>query len=46
MDDASRALSTSFFTIAVSRREDQVWTEKREAELQVALLKWNAIVWN
>ena len=34
------------FMVAVSRRKDQVWTEKREAELQRALMKWDTIVRN
>ena len=34
------------FQVAVSRRHDLMWTEKREAELQRALKKWYAIVCN
>ena len=32
------------FMVSVSRRKDQVWTEKREAEWQRALMKWGTIV--
>jgi hypothetical protein len=46
VDDPSHALSQPLFTIAVSRRKDQVWTEKREAELQRALMKWDTIIRN
>ena len=46
VDDKSHALSQPLFTIAVSRRKDQVWTEKREAELQRALMKWDTIIRN
>lgn len=34
------------FQMAVSRRKDQLWTEKRESELQRSLKKWFAIVGN
>ena len=34
------------FQIAVSRRKDKVWTEKRESELQRALMKWDTIIRN
>ena len=46
VDDPSHALSQPLFTIAVSRRKDQVWTEKREAELQRALMKRDTIIRN
>ena len=46
MDDFTHALSQPLFTIAVSRRKDQVWTEKREAELRRALMNWDTIAGN
>ena len=46
-DSKSRThLGKPFFQVAVSRRHDIMWTEKREAELQRALKKWYAIVYN
>ena len=32
------------FQLAISRRNDSTWIEKREAELQRALKKWVSIV--
>ena len=46
MDDFGHALLQPLFTIAVSRRKDQVWTEKREAELRRTLMKWDTIAGN
>ena len=49
-EDVSLAASSDqmkpLFQLAVSRRKDQVWTEKRESELQRALMKWDKIVRN
>jgi hypothetical protein len=45
-DVSSFDFTKPLFMVAVSRRKDQVWTEKREAELQRALMKWDTIVRN
>ena len=45
-DVSSSDFTKPLFMVAVSRRKDQVWTEKREAELQRALMKWDTIVRN
>ena len=45
-DVSSSDFTKPLFMVVVSRRKDQVWTEKREAELQRALMKWDTIVRN
>ena len=46
VDKTQTYLDKPLFQVAVSRRHDMLWTEKREAELQRALKKWYAIVCN